>query len=77
MSAAAGCEAAPLSFRRIVDMPFEACMAAFETWQYTAPDGGLHVGRSLLRGPIERDRDSGSCRIEVRLAGDGCARCCA
>ena len=39
-----------------------------EARQYTAPDGDVHVGQSLMRGPIERDRDSGSCRIEVRLA---------
>jgi hypothetical protein len=57
-----------LSFERIVDIPFERCVAALKSWQRTAHDGDLRIGRSLLRGPIEHDRDSGTCRIEVRLA---------
>ena len=57
-----------LSFRRIVDIPFDACLAALESWQRTGQDGELHLGQDLLRGPIERDRDSGTCRIQVRLA---------
>ncbi len=57
-----------LSFRRIVDIPFDACLAALESWQRTGQDSELHLGQSLLRGPIERDRDSGACRIQVRLA---------
>ena len=55
-------------FRRIVDIPFDACLAALESWQRTGQDGELHLGHGLLRGPIERDRDSGTCRIQVRLA---------
>jgi hypothetical protein len=58
----------PLSFRRIVDIPFDACLAALESWQHTGQDGELHLGQGLLRGPIERDRDSGTCWIQVRLA---------
>jgi hypothetical protein len=57
-----------LSFRRIVDIPFDACLAAFESWQHTGQDGEPHPGHGLLHGPIERDRDSGTCRIQVRLA---------
>jgi hypothetical protein len=57
-----------LSFRRIVDIPFDACLAALESWQRTGQDSELHVGQSFLRGPIERDRDSGAWRIQVRLA---------
>jgi hypothetical protein len=57
-----------LSFRRIADIPFDTCMAALESWQLAGHDGELQIGQSLLRGPIERDRDSGTCRIEVRLA---------
>ncbi len=57
-----------LSFRRIVDIPFERCVAALENWQCTGQDGELRIGRSLLHGPIEHDRDTGICRIEVRLA---------
>ena len=57
-----------LSFRRIVDIPFERCVAALESWQRTGQDGELRIGLSFLHGPIEQDRDSGICRIEVRLA---------
>ena len=57
-----------LSFRRIVDIPFDACLAALESWQRTGQDGEPHLGHGLFRGPIERDRDSGTCRIQVRLA---------
>jgi len=57
-----------LLFRRIVDVPFETCVAALENWQRTGLDGELRIGESRLRGPIEHDRDSGARRIEVRLA---------
>jgi hypothetical protein len=57
-----------LPFRRIVDVPFETCLAAVESWQRTGLDGALRIGESRLRGPIEHDRDSGTRRIEVRLA---------
>jgi hypothetical protein len=60
--------AAWLPFRRIVDVPFETCLAAVESWQRTGPDGELRIGESRLRGPIHYDRDSGTRRIEVRLA---------
>ena len=57
-----------LPFRRIVDVPFETCLAAVESGQRTGLDGELRIGESRLRGPIEQDRDSGTRRIEVRLA---------
>jgi hypothetical protein len=58
-----------LVFRRIVDIPFEVCVAALESWSWhEGHDGELLIGRSLLRGPIEHDPDSGTRRIEVRLA---------
>jgi len=57
-----------LSFRRIIDIPLETCVAALETGQRTGPHTDLYIGRSLLRGPIQHDRDSGTYRIEVRLA---------
>ena len=59
--------AGPLSFRRIVNIPFDACLAALETWQHTGQDDGSHPGHGLLRGPIETDRDTGTCRIQVCL----------
>jgi len=68
MSAGAGGAVGQLSFRRIIDIPFETCVAALENWQRTEQDGELRIGHSLLRGPIEHDRPSGTCRIEVRLA---------
>ena len=57
-----------LSFRRIVDIPFETCVAALESWQCTGLDGEPPIGESRLRGPIEHHLGSGTCRIEVRLA---------
>jgi hypothetical protein len=57
-----------LSFRRIADIPFDTCMAALDSEQLTGHDGELPLGKSLLRGPAERDHRSGTCRIEVRLA---------
>jgi hypothetical protein len=57
-----------LSFRRIIDVPFETCMTVLESWERTAQDGVLPVGRSLLRWPIEHDRDCCAGRIEVALA---------
>lgn len=69
-SAGTGMGSAPgwLSFRRIVDVPFDACVAALESWRLQGPGSELHVGQSRLRGPIEHDPGSGTCRVEVRLA---------
>jgi hypothetical protein len=55
-------------FRRIVDVPFETCVAELERGQHTADDGDLHIGQSILCGPLEHDRDTGTCRIQARLA---------
>ncbi len=68
MSAGTGSAPEWLPFRRIVDVPFETCLAAVESWQRTGLDSKLRIGESRLRGPIEHDRDSGTRRIEVRLA---------
>jgi hypothetical protein len=57
-----------LSFRRIVDIPFGTCLATLDSWQLTGQDGGRYVGHSRLYGPVEHDRDNGTCRIQVRLA---------
>jgi len=57
-----------LSFQRIVDVPFETCVAALDSWQRTGQRSELRFGNSLLRGPIEHDGDTGTCRIQVRLA---------
>jgi hypothetical protein len=57
-----------LGFRRIVAVPFETCVAALGSWQPTGQDGDLRFGDSLLRGPVEHDRDTGTCRIQVGLA---------
>lgn len=56
------------SFRRIADIPFDAYMAAFDSWQLTRHDGEMRLGTSVLRGPIERDQHFATCGIEVRLA---------
>ena len=63
-----GSAAGWLSFRRIVDIPFDACVAALENWRLQGHGSELRVGQSRLRGPIEHDPGSGTCRVEVRLA---------
>ena len=68
MSVNASAALGPLSFRRIVDIPFETCLAALYSGQRTGTGGDLRFGESQLTGPVEHDRDSGTCRIEVRLA---------
>ena len=40
-----------LSFRRIVDIPFQTCVAALEGWRREGHNGELHLGQSRLRGP--------------------------
>jgi hypothetical protein len=67
MNAGVGRALDRLSFRRITDIPFETYWAVLEGWQCKEHGGEHRIGRSLLRGPIEHDRDSGTYRIEVRL----------
>jgi hypothetical protein len=57
-----------LSFLRIVDIPFETYVAALESWRREGRNSELQLGQSTLRGPIEHDRGSGRCWVEVRLA---------
>src|SRR5260370_10243803 len=57
-----------LSFRRIVDAPFETCVAALDSWVRTRHGGEPRFGRSQLLGPMEHDHDLGTRRIQVRLA---------
>ena len=68
MSGSAGSALGSLSFRRIVDVPFQACVAALDSWQRTGHGGELRFGGTRLPGPIEHDHDSGTRRTEVRLA---------
>jgi hypothetical protein len=63
-----GSVAGPGSFRRIVNVPFETCVTVLDSRQRAGQDGVLRFGDSLLHGPIEHDRDSATCRIQVRLA---------
>ena len=70
MSASAGAVRVWLSFRRIVDVPFETCVAALDSWQPTGQDGKLRFGDSLPRGPIEHDRDARTCRIQAHRVGE-------
>jgi hypothetical protein len=69
-SAGTGVGPAPgsLSFRRIVDIPFEACVAALESRRLQGHHSELRPGHSRLRGPIGHDHGSGTCQVEVRLA---------
>ena len=54
-------------FQGIADTPFDAYMAALESWQLTGHGGELRLGNSLVRGPIEHDQFFGTWRIEVCL----------
>ena len=55
------------AFRRIMDVPFQACVAALDSWQ-RAGCRELRVGDSLVHGPVEHDSTTGTRRIQVRLA---------
>jgi hypothetical protein len=68
MSAGTGSAVSWLSFGRIIDVPFEVCVAALESWPRTGQDGELRIGQSLLRRLIEHARDWNTCQIEVGLA---------
>ncbi len=68
MSAGESPAAGWLSFRRIIDIPLETCVAALENGRPAGPHTDSYIGRSLLRGPIQHDRHTGTYRIEVRLA---------
>jgi len=57
-----------LSFWRIVDVPFETCIAALDSWLRAGHGGELRFGGSPVLGPMEHDHDSGTRRIQVRLA---------
>jgi hypothetical protein len=57
-----------LMFRRIVDIPFETCVAALESWPPAGQDGDLHIGHSLVRRPADHDREPDTCQVQVRLA---------
>ena len=56
------------SFWQIVDVPFETCVAALDSWLRTGHGGDLRFGGSQLLGPMEHDRHMGTRRIQVRLA---------
>ncbi len=56
------------SFWRIVDVPFEMFTAALDHWPRTGPEGEFQVGKDQLRGQGELDRDTGTRRMQVRLA---------
>jgi hypothetical protein len=68
MSASMSPASASLSFRRIVDIPFETCVAALDSWQRTEHGGEPRSGAGQVPGPVQHDPESGTCRIQVRLA---------
>ena len=67
MSASMVAVGGSLSFRRIIDVPFETCVAALDSWQRTG-HRELRAGESLLRGPGGHNHQAGTRRIQVRLA---------
>jgi hypothetical protein len=54
-----------------VDVPFETCVAALDSWQHKGQGGEVRFGDSLLCGPVEHYPGSATCRIQVRLARGG------
>jgi hypothetical protein len=56
------------SFWRIVDVPFETCVAALDSWLRAGHGGELRFGGSQLLGPMQHDGDVGTGRIQVGLA---------
>ena len=57
-----------LSFRRTVDVPLEACVAALNDWLQAVHGGEVRLGTGQLLGPMAHDHDLGTHRIQVRLA---------
>ena len=59
-----------VAFTRLVDIPFEQCVAALETWWLIEGTGPGQKGgaQSHLVGDLERPLGTGGCRIGVRLA---------
>jgi hypothetical protein len=51
-----------------VDVPFETCVAALDSWQQKSARGEVRFGDSLLCGPVERVPGPATWRIQVRLA---------
>jgi hypothetical protein len=72
-SGGTGMDSGPVwqSFQRIVDISFEACVAALESWQREGYDGALQIGRSRLRGPVEHVRATAS-YFQARRSADTC-----
>jgi hypothetical protein len=69
MSRGVGSAVTWLSFPRIIDIPFNICVAALESWRGGTGQGSeLHIGQSLLHWPIEQDHDRCACRVGVGLA---------
>jgi hypothetical protein len=66
--APAGPALGPASFQRIVDLPFETCVTKLDGWQQAEHGGEVPFGDSLLCGPAERDPDTATYRLQVRLA---------
>lgn len=64
------------SFRRIADTPFDAYLAAFESWQLTRHDGELRLGNSLLRGPIKMITTSAPAGSRSSWPAGRCGRRC-
>jgi hypothetical protein len=74
MGRGAGSAVSWLTFPRIIDIPFNMCVAALEGWQRTGHGGELHIGHSLLRWPIEQDHDAVPAGSGLAWPGGRCAR---
>ena len=67
-----------LSFQRIVDVPFETCVAALDSWQ-RAPGSAANSGSATACSAGQSSTMAIRARTGSRSAwpGEHCARCCA
>ena len=57
-----------MSFRQIADIPFDAYMAALDSWQLTGHAANCASATACCEGRPSEDPHFGTTRIEVRLA---------
>jgi len=67
----------PLSFRRIVDVPFETCLAALDPLQRTRQEAELRLDDSLLQSRSSTITPQARAGSGSAWPADRCARCCA
>jgi hypothetical protein len=65
-----------LSFRRIVDIPFDACVAALGSWRLQEPTANCTSARAGCAGQSSTIPARGPAGSRSAWPGGRCARCC-